>query len=180
MHKPNELTSQLSRVTHEAAATMLGQRGILRTLKGEHAELRSLLRACARTHEHPRGLTKRRTLFEEIRAQLMAHMETEEQELYANLAAIPEASGRVERDRRQHQGIDVLVQRLSLLDASTGEWMECMRELHEACDRHIDEEEGELFPMAMRHMSGEELDEMDRRYRREKQQRLGNLERELH
>ena len=175
-----DLTSQMSRVAHEAAATVLGQRGILRTLKGEHAEILTLLRGCERTHDNPRGLTKRRSIFEKIRAQLLSHLETEEGELYAALANVSETSGRVERDRRQHATIEGLVERLSLLDSATPAWMESCRELYEACSRHAEEEEDELFPLALRHLGAEELDEMDRRYRRERQQRMMALERELH
>lgn len=175
-----DLSSQMNRVAHEAAATVLGQRGILRTLKGEHAEMLTLLRGCERTHDNPRGVTKRRTIFEKIRSQLVSHLETEEQELYAALAMIPEARGRIERDRRQHEAIETLVERLSLLDAATTPWMEACHELYKACSQHVEEEEDELFPLALRHLNAQDLEDMDRRYRRERQHRMTNLERELH
>ncbi len=180
MQKPIEIASQLSRAAREAAAAVLGQRGIFRTLKGEHAELRTLMHRCARTHASGRSLALRRELFQKIRAKLLADLEAEQRELHPVLAQHELTRDRTRQSVARHHRIEVMLQELSLLRCDAPEWIHRFDELVGDATAYMEDEEAELFPLAERALTPERVREIDRRFRMEKIRTLRTLAAALH
>ncbi|MBC7174603.1 MAG: hemerythrin domain-containing protein, partial [Polyangiaceae bacterium] len=132
------------------------------------------------TNTSARGLSIRRDVFATLRSELLAHALSEQQELYSVLEQHELTRSRAEIGERQHREIEALLQELSLLTATSPEWLARFRELEREVLRHIDEEEHQLFRLAERALTPERLHEIDRRFRIEKKRKLRELETTLH
>jgi iron-sulfur cluster repair protein YtfE (RIC family) len=180
MQKPIEIASRFSRVAREAVAAARGQRGIFRTLKGEHAEVQMLMLRCARTHATGRSLDRRRQLFARIRRELLAHAQSEQVELYPVLARHELTHSRSDASLLQHREIEALLEELSILRCDSPEWIDRFDALDREVRIHVHEEENLLFPLAARALTPRRIREIDRRFRVEKRRRLRELAVELH
>jgi hypothetical protein len=90
---------------------------------------------------------------------IISHSKVEE-DFYNGLEPIAELHGQVDRSLREHRQLDELTLAISTLD--TGETLnERMRELQDALNQHIREEERSVFPAVLKALSKHQLRDMN-------------------
>lgn len=133
---------------------------LLRRLADEHAAAAQLLHLVAGSMELP----TREDLFPEIRRSLLIHARAEEQAFYPPLAARPELRDLVERCLEEHAEVERFLKRLDVKDRTTKQWRDLFVEMVAAVQTHVEREERELFPQALRLLEPEQLRAMYEQY----------------
>lgn len=177
MKKPTEGMSKAQGMAKQIKAKLSGQHGILNTLAKEHGEVSALMARIEATKNQGDGADTRRDLFEKVVIELLSHAHAEERLLYDALERYPESQNKVKDARNEHHEMERIIGELDGLPYSATEWMTRFSELKQLVQHHVDEEESEVFNIAMDVMSKDELQALDERYleerQREKDQLLG-------
>jgi hypothetical protein len=149
------------------ARAVMSKQDIRWCLKQDHDQFKEWTKTMAegeRTDQRSRA-------FARLKPSLVAHARTEEKVAYDSLI---QSATEKETDTLGHEGYvehhlaDHLVERLSVLDPSTDEWIAHAKVLHELLGHHIQEEETDIFAKLGDQFSREELDAMGVRFQREK------------
>ncbi len=164
MRTLTELASKAVGVAKAASAALAGYRGIFRTLKREHGEVSVLMMRVATEREG----AARADLFPLIAHELLSHAQAEDAELYTYLADHESTRGLVMQLEADHERIEMLVAELSAMPMNSSGWLLRFRELQQAVEEHVDQEENQVFPLARHIISPELAEEIDHRYRIEK------------
>ncbi|GGD57746.1 hemerythrin domain-containing protein [Pseudoxanthomonas indica] len=141
------------------------KRDILKTLKDEHDELRSLFDQLKETTD--RGVKTRQSLLETIENSLIPHAKWEEQVFY------PAFKERADRDGLQthaealaeHHAVEnSVIPEVHSADPGTPEFAGRTKVFGELIDHHAKEEENTMFKMARELFSAEERAQLDEDY----------------
>lgn len=141
------------------------KRDILKTLKNEHDDLRSLFDELKGTTD--RGIRTRESLLEKIEDALIPHAKWEEQVFY------PAFKDRADRDGLQthaealaeHHAVEnSVIPEVHAADPGTPEFAGRTKVFGELIDHHAAEEENTMFKMARELFSTEELAQFDEDY----------------
>jgi hemerythrin-like domain-containing protein len=124
-------------------------------LEQEHRRFENLLTQGEETTERARQ--RRRELLHTLAAALNAHELMEEKVLYPVLQAHPEAREVVLEGFEEHHVADLLIQELRAVATDDEQWGAKFKVLKENIEHHIQEEEGEMFRVARRIFSRDEL-----------------------
>ncbi|ESQ83340.1 hypothetical protein AEAC466_13910 [Asticcacaulis sp. AC466] len=95
--------------------------------------------------------TVRQTLFDQIKAELILHNDSEERTFYAALehaTQTQDMNNRLESAEHEHHEVKAILHVMSRLSISSEEWMEKFGELKFAIEHHVAKEEGEVFVRA--------------------------------
>ena len=118
---------------------------IFEALRESHERQRELYRQLIET----RGDTpERQTLFEQLKAELLAHELAEERHFYIPLM---EHDAGIDLSRHaiaEHHELDELVESLKEADPATPTWLPLARKLADKVEHHLKEEEHRFFQMA--------------------------------
>ena len=118
---------------------------IFEALRESHERQRELYRQLIET----RGDTpERQTLFEQLKAELLAHELAEERHFYIPLM---EHDAGIDLSRHaiaEHHELDELVESLEEADPATPTWLPLARKLANKVEHHLKEEEHRFFQMA--------------------------------
>ena len=118
---------------------------IFEALRESHERQRELYRQLIET----RGDTpERQTLFEQLKAELLAHELAEERHFYIPLM---EHDAGIDLSRHaiaEHHELDELVESLEEADPATPTWLPLARKLADKVEHHLKEEEHRFFQMA--------------------------------
>jgi hemerythrin superfamily protein len=117
------------------------------------------------------GMVRRR-LFDQIRNQVMIHAQAEEEILYPamrNLMFMHGAS-KVDESYREHQQIKDLLNELAAMDTTTDAFDWRFQEFKNKIVHHVEEEEGEMFPMVRERMSTERQEDLGQKIHDRKMQ----------
>jgi len=108
---------------------------------------------------------EKKDLYEKIRLELELHSEIEEQIFFpAMLEAQPaDAAFPVSQALVEGQNVKERLHEISTLDPVEDEFDDRMHELRQSVERHIREQEGEMFSDAGEALSGENLEELGQR-----------------
>ena len=103
-------------------------------------------------------------LWKELQPELKAHEEIEEACLYGPLEqdGVDDAklSGWVsDQHEEQVQEVEGLIEQTERLDPKEPSWLATVRKIHDALARHIQQEEGEIFPRIARAWSRDRLEQ---------------------
>jgi hemerythrin-like domain-containing protein len=130
-------------------------------LKEDHEKVKDLLSQLEETTN--RGVKTRQELVEKIVLELQVHTKIEEDIFYPAFKA---AAGKVDERvmyyeaNEEHRLVDFEIPRLQQTDPSTDDFAAHAKVLNELVEHHADEEEKEMFPMAKKLLSKEELEEL--------------------
>ena len=104
----------------------------------------------------------RRTLFNQIRQSLMIHAQVEEEIFYPamrNLMYGGEDS-KVDEAYREHQTVKDLLNQMANMDKISDEFDGKLAELKKNFQHHVQQDEGDMFPLVTHRMSSERLEEI--------------------
>jgi hemerythrin superfamily protein len=163
-----DLAAKAAKVARLAGATVTGDPALIARLKGEHAEVSSLMASILerRDASDVADIRERQRVFELIRENLMAHAKAEETVVYP---AFERADGQelvdeVEHSFDDHHRIETLLEELHIDDPGTVAWMTKLEQLHTIVSAHVHEEENVIFPRARQALSDEQFKDLDTRY----------------
>lgn len=118
---------------------------------------------------------EREELLSRIADELSAHSEAESLTFYAALREHPETQQLVDDAEREHEQVSALLDELDST-ADEDETAQRMRRLKELVDRHVQEEESEIFESARTVLGDDEARALGERFREEKGDRLNGGE----
>ena len=144
-------------------------------LKKDHDRHRRLL---DRIEATSRGSEERRTLFEELRKELMAHAAAEEESLYTLMLANPELRDEARHSVAEHKEIDDLLGELVEIEPNDVGWITKFRQMRHRYEHHIEEEEQEMFPTATKELPKKAEDKAAKVFEERKPRELERAESE--
>jgi hemerythrin superfamily protein len=125
----------------------------IKLLKKDHRQLENLF-------DHYRSIGGRE-LIERITAELSAHMDAEERELYPVLRdSIPDGRLLMEEAEREHREARGLLAEVQASEAVSFDTDAKMATLRRAVDHHVQEEEGEIFPLVEQSLSEARIEQL--------------------
>lgn len=128
----------------------------LELIKSDHERMRALLEEALDARE-PQDRVE---MLHSIRTELTAHEQMEEEVFYPALRAHGEAAQAVLESLEAHQVVEMLLDDLLDLPEESDEWHARLKELQEAAEQHMAEEEEKVFAKAREVFSAEELDQL--------------------
>lgn len=139
-------------------------------LKKDHDEVSELL------HElEEAGPRKAADLLIEISRKLTAHSRAEESVFYGRLLHSERTRSRILEGLEEHKQVDTLLLELDRLQPRDEKFKAKAGVLRENVGHHVDEEEGELFPLARQIISEEEAIELGQQFAAERERHLRDL-----
>lgn len=177
MDKTSEMAGKVTGKAKQAKQVMAGRTGIFSTLAEDHGEVAALLKRAKNTDtDSADGLAERRSLFAEIKSQLLAHAKAEEAEFYSPLAQNPETRALIQESTSEHRELEAILEELNATDLSSAVWLGLLEQLEDTVQHHVDEEENALFPKAQKILSHDEAKHMDTRFQTLKATELHRLQ----
>lgn len=146
---------------------------IYEVLSEEHEEARKILEELAGTSENEGG--KRRKLGSQVATALISHNEAESQTLYQRLLDFDELREQVEAHQDEHEEANEELRLLLDMDVEDSDWLDKLKEIKQAVEQHIEDEEEVLFPEAKRHLEVSEAEELAERFNEEQSRRKEGL-----
>jgi hemerythrin-like domain-containing protein len=127
-------------------------------LKRQHKEVKGLFKDVQKTE----SARERRQLMEQITQMLKAHTEIEEKIFYPAVREIGSGKAEeiVDESFEEHHVVDLVLEELPDVDPEDERFEAKMTVLSELVNHHVEEEEGEMFPMAERKLGAERLGEL--------------------
>lgn len=130
---------------------------IFARLKRDHDRHRKMLDRVANTS----GDTKeRREAFEQLRIDVLAHANAEEQSLYAEMLATPELQDMGRHSVAEHKEVDEYFEDLVSKNFDNTGWLTRFKTLKQRLEHHMDEEENEIFVAAKKSLSEQQAEEL--------------------
>jgi hemerythrin superfamily protein len=123
-------------------------------LKAEHRMVEAAFEAVFATEQHETG--KRAALFKKINWALLKHGVQEEIVIYPALREVATEEEAAKHLYEDHADIKTHLYTLANMPKDDGRWINVMRELRALVERHIREEEDEVFPTFRDRLSKEE------------------------
>jgi hemerythrin superfamily protein len=145
-------------------ARMHGLVGVFKTLAEQHGEVGALLK---RVRGNPE---KRAALWPKIRQELLSHEKAELKEVYPVLREYPETRAMADRHQTEASELSALIGRIDTSTTSSDEWGRLFDQLVDMVLRHVDEEENEIFPLAMKTIGADRAKLIEPRFLAAKQQ----------
>jgi hemerythrin superfamily protein len=121
-------------------------------LKKDHRKVSELMQQVLAA----RMPARRKSLFEEIKHELLLHAETEQATFYAALENEQETEEWIEEAKDEHQEMKMYLNKISRLAPESIRWMEQFGEFKHAVEHHVKEEEETIFEKARDILSREE------------------------
>ncbi len=130
---------------------------IFTRLKQDHDKHREMLERVADTSGDSK---ERREAFEQLRIDVSAHANAEEQSLYAEMLARPDLQDKGRHSVSEHKEADDYFEDLVDMDFDNSGWLTRFKTLKERLEHHMDEEENEIFAAAKEDLSAERAQEL--------------------
>ncbi|PJK29917.1 hemerythrin domain-containing protein [Minwuia thermotolerans] len=137
-------------------------RSIIDILKEDHRRVQGVIDDILATTENSEKT--REELFEKIKTDLELHTSFEEEVFYPEARKATGMDEEIRDDLKEHKEADQMLDKLSAMSVTSDRWMKELRNLKDALEHHIEDEQGELFPATEKAISEERLQEMGRSY----------------
>ncbi len=134
----------------------------LELLKEDHQELINLIGELETADDESETGPRDTENFNRLNQAIKLHSRMEEEVFYPAMEEFEETRELARAAFKEHQVVDHLLAQLETLSPSEDEFQETLSELRDAIERHIEEEEGELFPKAEELCGPSRLNEMER------------------
>jgi hemerythrin superfamily protein len=136
-------------------------------IKKDHQEVASLFR---RLKVAEGFCETSEQLFAQLREELELHTHAEERVLYSALQEAEGTQELVEAALNDHKLVQELLDELAALRMDDEVWNEKLEVLEEHVEDHVEEEEGDIFDVARRLFSAEQVAELAQRWQTAKQE----------
>ncbi len=130
---------------------------IFSRLKQDHDRHRKMLDRVADTSGDSK---ERREAFEQLRIDVSAHANAEEQSLYAEMLGRPDLQDKGRHSVAEHKEVDEYFEDLVSKDFDSTGWLTRFKTLKHRLEHHMDEEENEIFAAAKKDLSKQRAKEL--------------------
>ncbi|MDQ3031088.1 MAG: hemerythrin domain-containing protein [Myxococcota bacterium] len=151
---------------------LTGGAGIFERLATEHGEISTMIRRVAATTDDS---DVRKELYPRIRSELLAHAKAEEKEVYSRFRTLPSLADKMGDAADEHHRIESLFDQLDAMSITDDQWISTFREMMTLVQKHVMEEELQVFPKAKKELSKEQSEELEGRYLDAKEDALTSL-----
>jgi hemerythrin superfamily protein len=141
-------------------------------LQREHEEVGELFHQL----EEAKGLVALQ-LFAKLKLKLVPHARAEEAIVYPRLQKADATAEQVLESLEEHKQVDALIAELDASSPRDERWAAKMKVLADMVGHHVDEEEGEMFPLARQVVSDREAEKLAEEYERERDSFVQDLQR---
>lgn len=143
---------------------------VFELLEKDHVNLKDLLNQLTASP----GATgkKRDNLFKTFATQLALHAKAEETIVYPRLKGLDELRDKVVEGIEEHQQAEQLLGTLAEMPSDGDQWSATLKELKQALEHHVQEEEDEVFPAARELIAEDELAELGDTVEQEKKEMM--------
>jgi len=142
-------------------------------LKKDHEAVKKLLKQMIDSKES--NVDRRRTLLQELKADLLAHAHAEEKLLYSALERYSQTRDLAIEAEEEHHVVELMVGELERCEPSDAHWKAKVLVLQEVLEHHIAEEEKELFAKARKVLDTDMEQQIGRRFQQQKRQEMRTL-----
>jgi len=127
-------------------------------LKKQHRQVKALFKKV----ENTENANARRQLMEQIAEELKMHTRIEEEIFYPAVREIgsSKAEEMIDESLEEHHVVDLVLAELPRVDPEDERFEAKMTVLSELVEHHVEEEEGEMFPMAEKKLGKERISEL--------------------
>jgi hemerythrin superfamily protein len=136
---------------------------LFQLIRHDHQKAKRLFERLAETAG---GTQSRPRLFAELKHELELHAEVEEKYFYPALRGHDEAKDLIQEALEEHGDVKEALVALDHGDNESDGWADRLDELREDVEHHVEEEEGEIFPLAQKLLDPTQLstiaDEIER------------------
>jgi hemerythrin-like domain-containing protein len=124
-------------------------------LKKQHKNVKALFKKV----ENTEGGRQRRQLMDQIASELKIHTKIEEEIFYPAVRELgtSKAEEMIDEAFEEHHVVDLVLAELPQVDPEDERFSAKMTVLSELVEHHVEEEEGELFPMAEKKLGKDRL-----------------------
>ncbi len=129
-------------------------------LKEDHQELINLIGELEAADDETETGPRDTENFNRLNEAIKLHIRMEEEVFYPAMEELEETRDLTREAFKEHQMVDHLLAQLSTMSPNEEEFQDTLSELRDAIERHIEEEEGELFPKAEELCGQKRLNEM--------------------
>lgn len=132
----------------------------IKLLKQDHAAVKALFEEFAASGE--RAHQKRKNIATRVCEELTVHASIEEEIFYPTIKAQHSEPGRklVRESIEEHEIVKRLVDEITELDEQDEQFSAKMKVLQDVVEHHVKEEEKQMFPLASRLLTQQQLDEL--------------------
>lgn len=141
-------------------------------LHREHEEVSELFHEL----EEAKG-AKALELFTRLKIKLVPHARAEEAVLYPRLLDESNTEDETREGIEEHKQVDHLIAEIDAIGPDHEAWTPKIKVLADMVGHHVDEEEGEMFPLAREVVSDREAEKLAEEYERERDSFVQDLER---
>lgn len=114
--------------------------------------------------------SRRDRLFRELRRELEAHAELEEQVFYPALRSAKETAGLVKESLHEHDTVKRMLKDMEAMDHASPQWTASLDTLKQNVEHHVQEEESEMFPKAQQMLSTDTLKDLGSKMQKKKKE----------
>jgi hemerythrin-like domain-containing protein len=132
-------------------------------LKNDHQKAMSLIGELEAADRQVGTVQTNIDVFNHLNELLMMHTLIEEEVFYPAMKEFDESRDLARSMRKEHEGFERLLSHLSTMAPNVEEFQRTLADLRENFERHIDEEENDLIPLAEELCGPQRLQEMGRR-----------------
>ena len=127
-------------------------------LKKQHRQVEKLFKQC----ENAKQPRQRRELMEQIVQMLKMHTKIEEEIFYPAVRELgtSKAEEMIDEAFEEHHVVDLVLAELPKVDPEDERFEAKITVLSELVEHHVEEEEGEMFPMAEKKLGAERVKEL--------------------
>jgi hemerythrin superfamily protein len=127
-------------------------------LKKQHRQVEKLFKQC----ENAKQSRQRRELMDQIIEMLKMHTRIEEEIFYPSVRELGsgKAEDMIDEALEEHHVVDLVLAELPKVDPEDERFEAKITVLSELVDHHVEEEEGEMFPMAEKKLGAERIKEL--------------------
>ena len=127
-------------------------------LKKQHRQVEKLFKQC----ENAKQPRQRRELMDQIVEMLKIHTKIEEEIFYPAVRELgtSKAEEMIDEAFEEHHVVDLVLAELPKVDPEDERFEAKLTVLSELVEHHVEEEEGELFPMAEKKLGAERIKEL--------------------
>jgi len=143
---------------------------IYEILKREHEEVAELFHELEQAKGKGAG-----QLLTQIRNKLVPHSRAEESVFYSRLLNEKATGDKIRESLEEHRQVDLLLDELDGTTNRDADWAAKARVLADMVGHHVDEEEGELFPLAQQILGAREAQQLAAQYEAERDQVMQSL-----
>lgn len=172
MGRATEVIGKTMGKAKAAKQAITGGAGIFEVLARQHGEVGTMIR---RVGMSTKDSAARRELVPKIRRELLAHARAEEQEVYSVFRTLPGLTDKIPHAAQEHAEMERKLNECMSLGYDHDDFFEKWHAFALDVEKHVIEEEQQIFPKAKDALTREQSEELERRFMQARENEIAKL-----